>query len=134
MKIKRYLVDSLRMVRDDDVDRTAIVIDLTEEELLKAYREQERIFQLNDAYNQLCDYLGFVVDNTEPSAEDKAAIQQFTFEYGFNPSWLVNKDSPYYALERIVDKFNHYHDCNLDENSLYQSICEQVLDELREVS
>lgn len=134
MKIKRYLVDSLKMVRDDDKDRTAIVIDLTEEELLKAYREQEHIFQLNDAYNQLCDYLGFNADNTEPSAEDKAAIQQFTFEYGFNPSWLVNKDSPYYALERIVDKFNYYYDCNLDENSLYQSFCEQVLDELREVS
>ena len=66
MKIKRYLVDSLRMVRDDDVDRTAIVIDLTEEELLKAYREQEHIFQLNDAYNQLCDYLGFMGVKLDP--------------------------------------------------------------------
>ena len=90
MKIKRYLVDSLRMVRDDDVDRTAIVIDLTEDELLEAYREQEHNFKLKNAYNQLCDYLGFIVDNTEPSAEDKAAIQQFTFKYGFDPFWLVH--------------------------------------------
>ena len=134
MKIKRYLVDSLRMVRDDDVDRTAIVIDLTEDELLEAYREQEHNFKLKNAYNQLCDYLGFIVDNTEPSAEDKAAIQQFTFKYGFDPFWLVHEGSPHYALERIEDKFNHYHDCNLDENSLYQSFCRQVLDELREVS
>lgn len=133
MEITRYLMDGLTMSKDGETDKTAIVITLTEEEILTAYREQKHKFRLLDAEMQLAEYLGFDPGDKDPYSENSAAVGEFAGNNGYWPWELVDENSPHYALESIVGKFLGCHDCNVSENDLFQSICEEVIEELKEV-
>lgn len=133
MKITRYLMDGLTMSKDGETDKTAIVITLTEEEVYAAYREQQRMFRLGDAECQLIDYLKYDPNDADPHSMSPTAVEDFVLENGYHPSELFDKSALHYALDKIVDRFFKYHDCNIAENDLFQSICEEVVEELKEV-
>lgn len=71
---------------------------LTPEEIEEAYREQQRKYLLIDAEDHLADYLEH---HELPKLKKKARIR---------------------ACEELVDIFERYSDCNIDENSRWEHV------------
>ncbi len=86
---------------------------LSDNELYDAYREQQKIFLLQDADH----HLELVVFGTEREALDEEAeaaeLSYFQEQYGFSYEDATNPDSNFYILEEAVDRFQDEQDCNL---------------------
>ena len=109
-----------------------VEIKLLPSEVEAAYREQEETFRLLDAERQLCEYLHFDVrDYDKGDREDAEALESFKTEFGdIEPRSLVDESSPNYVLPNIVAKYERRADCNIDENTVWQTVIHDVLHEL----
>lgn len=109
-----------------------VEIKLLPSEVEAAYREQEETFRLLDAERQLCEYLHFDVrDYDKGDREDAEALKSFKTEFGdIEPRSLVDESSPNYVLPNIVAKYERRADCNIDENTVWQTVIHDVLNEL----
>ena len=109
-----------------------VEIKLLPSEVEAAYREQEETFRLLDAERQLCEYLHFNVrDYDKGDREDAEALKSFKTEFGdIEPRSLVDESSPNYVLPNIVAKYERRADCNIDENTVWQTVIHDVLNEL----
>ena len=109
-----------------------VEIKLLPSEVEAAYREQEETFRLLDAERQLCEYLHFDVrDYDKGDREDAEALKSFKTEFGdIEPRSLVDESSPNYVLPNIVAKYERRADCNIDENTVWQAVIHDVLNEL----
>ena len=89
-------------------------------------------FRLLDAERQLCEYLHFDVrDYDKGDREDAEALKSFKTEFGdIEPRSLVDESSPNYVLPNIVAKYERRADCNIDENTVWQTVIHDVLNEL----
>lgn len=98
--------------------------------LYDAYREQQKIFLLQDADR----HLELVVFGTEREALDEEAeaaeLSSFQEQYGFSYEDATNPDSNFYILEEAVDRFQDEQDCNLPENEVWENIIRNILSEL----
>ena len=98
--------------------------------LYEAYREQQKIFLLQDADR----HLELVVFGTEREALDEEAeaaeLSSFQEQYGFSYEDATNPDSNFYILEEAVDRFQDEQDCNLPENEVWEKIIRNILSEL----
>lgn len=103
---------------------------LSDNELGEAYREQQKVYLLQDAER----HLEFVVFGTERSAldeEDEAAeLNRFQEQNGFSYEDTTDPDSDFYILEEAVDRFQDEQDCNLPENDVWENIIRNILSEL----
>lgn len=100
----------MKITRTIRTPSTAITVEikLLPSEMEAAYREQEETFRLLDAERQLCEYLHFDVrDYDKGDREDAEALKSFKTEFG----------------ERNAD-------CNIDENTVWQTVIHDVLNEL----
>lgn len=103
---------------------------LSDSELYDAYREQQKIFLLQDAER----HLEFVVFGTEREALDDEAeaaeLSSFQEQYGFSYEDATDPDSNFYILDEAVDRFQDEQDCNLPENDVWENIIRNILSEL----
>ena len=112
----------MKITRTIRTPSTAITVEikLLPSEMEAAYREQEETFRLLDAERQLCEYLHFA-----------EALESFKTEFGdIEPRSLVDESSPNYVLPNIVAKYERNADCNIDENTVWQTVIHDVLNEL----
>lgn len=75
----------------------------------------------------------FELTPEEPeSAEDVSAeeAKNFADEYGFSVLDAVNPDSKDYILGDLADRYEHDHDCNIDENSMWRDLIDDYLAEI----
>ena len=83
-----------------------------------AYKKVQRSFREEDAFNHICDI--FQVKGVSESFE----------KYKQNGILMVENEKIAFTaddLSDLVDKFFDYHDCNIDENSQFESlICDYV--------
>ena len=107
------------------IERNNEKIVLTPEELKMAYYEQLHQYRLEDAERQLLFYIGYDEDDDTGAVEE-----EFAKKYGFSIRDAVNATSEHYILEAIVDRYEDCLDCNIDENSTWQSACSFVLKSL----
>lgn len=99
------------------------VYEMTEEQIEAAYEYRKRQFLLDDAKRQLDDYI-YGCDPDALSKWDKQFQDAVFLERnGFEP------EVAYAKLEEIVRWYEQNGDCNVDENSAWQSAICDVLNE-----
>lgn len=102
------------------IERDGKSITLTDGELEQAYREQERMYRLNDAENELRTYLFGDSDDYE---NDKYTMADFEA--------MCDEESDMYLLDSIVDYFIYdYSDMNVGERVAFELAIEKALDSL----
>lgn len=101
--------------------------ELTAIEVREAFEELRKEYLKEDAINQLC----FHALNGDADGEDEDAIDVFKQQYGVDFSELLNKESEFYMVDKIMDKFEKYSSCNEAENVTYETIIEELLRNLR---
>lgn len=90
---------------------------LTEGEIEAAYREQEQNYHLQDARAHFQEMFG-------------DWPKSFRQEYGVPLDAVIGPDGEYsYLLPEMVSAFEQGQDCNLDENSVWESAIYEVLEE-----
>lgn len=102
-----------------------IEIELTAEELRKAYLDEKHSYYLADAEAQFYDYFY----RTFGSSCDDIAQERFLRNYGFTADEVEDAGSPHYLLEKFADVFEQHHDCNNADNDAWPAAIESVLEE-----
>lgn len=100
--------------------------ELTPAELREAFEEQRKEYLKEDAVSQLC----FHALEGDSEGIDEAAMGAFKRRYGIDFSELLNEDSKFYMVKRIMEKFEKNSSCNEAENITYETIVEELLREL----
>ena len=111
------------------INRESKKFELTPEELEQAYRERLRQYtEMNAKVHFLARF-----DDEPESAEDVPTeeAKNFADEYGFSVLDAVNPDSKDYILGDLADRYEHDHDCNIDENSMWQNLIDDYLSDIR---
>lgn len=103
--------------------------ELTTEELEQAYRERLRQYTEEDAEVHFLARF----DGEPESAEDVSdkEAENFADEYGFTVLDAVNPDSKDYIIGDLADRYEHDHDCNIDENSMWRDLIDDYLADIR---
>ena len=110
------------------INREGQTFELTPEELEQAYRERLRQYTEEDAeVHFLARFDGEPESAEDVSAEEK---KNFADEYGFTVLDAVNPDSENYILGDLADRYEHDHDCNIDENSMWRDLIDDYLAEI----
>lgn len=102
---------------------------LTPEEIETVYRFRLNQYRLMDAEAHLYGVVGYNPYDEDEEENDKAK-ELFHINYGFQLSEAVEEDSPHYLLDMLVQRYEHDADCNNAENDVWDSVIEQVLDEM----
>lgn len=102
------------------------VIELTNEELEKAFRHRDKEYMKEDARRQFFDFFGLDVDDYYE--EEIEAVQEDIDERngGFSFRFLANDNE---TLEYLVSEFSENQDCNTAENDIWQNIIRDFLRE-----
>lgn len=110
------------------INREGQKFELTPEELEQAYRERLRQYTEEDAEGHFLARF----DGEPESAEDVSAEEKKNFadEYGFTVLDAVNPHSKNYILGDLADRYEHNHDCNIDENSMWRDLIDDYLAEI----
>lgn len=108
------------------IEGKGYVIELTDEELEKAFRFRDKQYMKDDAKRQLLDYFGLDIDDYDE--DELGDVQKVIDEKGgtFNLEELADNDS---VLEYLVEMFSEDQDCNAAENDTWQNIIEDYLRE-----
>lgn len=109
-----------------NIEGKGYVIELTDEELEKAFRFRDKQYMKGDAKRQLLDYFGLDIDDYDES--ELKDVQSVINEKGgsFILENLINDDD---VLEYLVGVFSEKPDCNAAENDTWQNIVEDYLRE-----
>lgn len=102
---------------------------LTPEEIETVYRFRLNQYRLMDAEAHLYEFVGYNPYDGDEEGNSKAK-ELFHINYGFQLSEAVKEDSPHYLLDTLVLRYEHDADCNNAENDAWDSVIEQVLDEM----
>lgn len=104
-------------------------VHLTDAELLEAYCEQLHKYLLQDAYNHLCEYIGYPdCDETEK----EPLLATCRGQYGIDLDSLSIDNDPSGILELLVERYEHARDCNNPENDTWDSLVANALAERKE--
>ena len=100
------------------------VIELTNEELEKAFRFRDKEYMKEDARRQFFDYFGLDVDDYYE--EELENVQEKIDKNGgkFKFRVLANDDE---TLEYFVSEFSENQDCNAAENDIWQNVIRDFL-------
>lgn len=98
--------------------RNGVEYELTSGELEQAYRERKHYYLLCDAECQFIDYCRMTFYGN---------ADRFTAIFGFTPEDVYDENSQHYLLEKFVAAFENHHDCECDENSMWQEVIRNVL-------
>ena len=109
-----------------NIEGKGYVIELTDEELEKAFRFRDKQYMKDDAKRQLLDYFG--LDINDYDEDELKSVQKVIDEKGgtFDLKELSNDDN---TLEYLVEMFSEDQDCNATENDTWQNIIEDYLRE-----
>lgn len=98
-----------------NIERNGTTIELTADEVEKAYREQLKNCRKQDAARHLNDMFG-----DEP--------EEFAQEYGVKLDALMVDDG---FLDVAVERFEDDFDCNISENMMWENAITNVLAEMK---
>ena len=110
----------MKIIRND------VEIELTQEELLAAFREQDRNYLLEDAERQYKEWL----DDNDWDESSPADIDGFTRKFGFAPSAPYTAGNEHYMLDQFVERYSNGYDCNIAENDLWRNAIDDVMAQL----
>lgn len=96
------------------IDGKEIIIELTSDEIEKAFRTQEHNYRLADADQQM----EFRFSGDE---------EWFKSIYGFSLEDACCEDSEHYVLEEVVSNFEESFDCETPENEIWNEVIDKVL-------
>lgn len=112
-------------------------IELTPEEIRRIHDECEFAFRMEDAIIALFSfvfgsesdeaYSDYVFDG-KVRPELRSLETEFNQKYNVVFSELINQNSENYALKKLARIFIDKHDCNTDENSLWEIIITNYLE------
>lgn len=108
------------------IERYRYVIELTNEELEKAFRFRDKEYMKEDARRQFFDYFGLDVDDYYE--EELENVQEKIDKNGgkFKFRVLANDNE---TLEYLVSEFSENQDCNAAENDVWQNVIRDFLRE-----
>ncbi len=122
------------------IERNGERIELTSKELYQAYIEQKQMFSCKDAIDALADFAGidreFVfccvsgvvsVDGIVVNERFATQLEDFKDNFGFEFEDVINEESPFYAVDKIVEWFDENFDANESEYDMWQWACKGVL-------
>lgn len=99
---------------------------MTKDEIYAAYRYQEKLFRLEDAENQIFDYVfGYDVDPDNLTVDEKEELEYFESENHVTLSELLR------CASNVVFHFEDNFDCNVDENTQWTWAVRKTIDEIR---
>lgn len=110
------------------IERKNGKIELTAEEVEKAYRVQEHCFLLNDAKNHLASHFG--IDPDESADNQKDAYQAFEDVMGYPFVDDIDDDSLLSDLEALVEWYEDRRDCNVAENDTWDGLVDKYVAEV----
>lgn len=99
--------------------------ELTPEEMRQAFEEKHKEYLEEDAINQL----RFFALNGDTEGVDEGEIEAFRKRYGIPFSELLNRDSEFYMVKKIMDSFEKHSSCNEAENQTYDTIIDKLMRE-----
>ena len=122
------------------ITRNGVEIELTREEMLKAYSVIEVEYREEDAERQLYEFVfNNDADDVMKLVNEKkflltkynACLIDFSKRYGKGFFSLVSPNSADYAIPALAKKFCENCDCNIDENSMWEIVIKEYLEGLK---
>lgn len=122
------------------ITRNGVEIELTREEMLKAYSIIEAEYREEDAERQFYEFV-FGNDSDEVMklvnerkflpVKHNACLVDFSKRYEKGFFSLISPKSADYAIPALAKKFCENYDCNIDENSMWEIVIKEYLEELK---
>lgn len=107
-----------------------VEVTLTEDEMYEVYQAQQKQSRLQDAKVHLDE----VVFGTDPERlEEKDAErkkQRFQEQYGFSYDEAIDPESKHFVLEEAARRFRDKYDCEIDEESQWETVIEYLLEDM----
>ena len=95
--------------------------EMTDEQVEAAYRFRQRQYEMQDAKNQLAEFIYGDDPSTMSDFDIQYQEQDFLERYHITPAEAFNK------LEKIVSRYDSDADSNLDENAQWRNAIQNVL-------
>ena len=122
MKIKRLLTPATikKILQTGEIE-----IELGDDELRKAYLEEQHNYRLCDAKGHFEDYF-----NRSFGAFDNVdAETRFIRKFGISEFSVIDDSSGYYLLEEFVNTFERCHDCDNADNDAWEAAIIETLED-----
>lgn len=104
------------------ITRENTKIELTAQEMVAAFFEQQKNFCKEDAALQLAIFFDYDDSKYESPTEDRKMCAAFLKRMGFAYADAIEKSSEYYSLDYLADTFLEHQDANEGENDVWNSI------------
>ncbi len=105
-----------------------VYVTLTDAELYAAYNEQKLRFLLSDAQDRLREYCGLDGD-METNLDYEFNGLRLLLGTGCTIEDLTELGNPKCILPELAKRFDYRKNCNIDENSIWQSVIDDYFNE-----
>ncbi len=116
------------------IERDGVKIELTKEELVKAYLEQDAIYHKNDALAFLAEYAGidpnFELDETTLDTFFSEEVKAFERIYGFEFLDAINPKSKFYVIDKIVESYDNNYTTDVAPYDAWTRACKGVVEDM----
>lgn len=116
------------------IERNGVKIELTKEELVRAYLEQDAIYHKNDALVFFADFVGvdanFEFDVPTLTTFFPEELKAFEAAYGFSFLDAINPESEFYVVDKIVKAYDDNYSTDVSPYNAWTRACKGVVEDM----